>query len=92
MTMTMTMTTISIGGKIVMAFGAFLVLGAIFIMNNPLIGFVVLIMGFVAIIRGYGMKQGPPAPISTGGGAPGKSHYDTGLSSKKKDPTSKGAV
>ena len=36
---------VSVGGKIVMAFGAFLVLGAIFIMSNPLIGFVVLIMG-----------------------------------------------
>jgi hypothetical protein len=79
---------VSIGGKIVMAFGTFLVLGAIFIMSNPLIGFVVLIMGFVAIIRGYGMKQGPLTPVSSTG-TPSKSHYDTGLSSKK-DKTSKG--
>lgn len=58
---------VSVCRKIVMAFGAFLVLGAIFIMSSPLIGFVVLIMGFVAIIRGYGMKQGPPTPISSTG-------------------------
>lgn len=74
---------VSVGGKIVMAFGAFLVLGAIFIMSSPLIGFVVLIMGFVAIIRGYGMKQGPPTPISsTGAISKNRSSFDNSICSQ----------
>ena len=86
--------TVSSGGKIVIAFGAFLMIGAAFIVSSPLIAIVVFIMGIIAVIRGYGMKQGPPAPIRSSSRTSqqsGKSQYDTGLSSKK-DPTSKGAV
>lgn len=48
---------VSTGGKIVIAFGAFVMVGAAFIVSSPLIAIVVFIMGIVALVRGYGMKS-----------------------------------
>ena len=42
---------VSLGGKVVIAFGAFLIIGAAFIVSSPLVAIVVFIMGIVAVIR-----------------------------------------
>jgi hypothetical protein len=78
--------TVSSGGKIVIVFGAFLMLGAAFITSNPLIAIVVFIMGIVAMAGGYAMKQGPAvAATSRSIGTPqsGNSHYNTGHTKDK---------
>jgi hypothetical protein len=41
---------VSLGGKVVIAFGAFLIIGAAFIVSSPLVAIVVFIMGIVAVI------------------------------------------
>ena len=52
----MTDNKVSTGGKIVMAFGGFLILGAIFMVSSGWIALIVLLMGIFAIIRGNSMK------------------------------------
>ena len=42
---------VSLGGEVVIAFGAFLIIGAAFIVSSPLVAIVVFIMGIVAVIR-----------------------------------------
>ena len=41
---------VSLGGKVVIAFGAFLIIGAAFIVSSPLVAIVVFIMGVVHLL------------------------------------------
>lgn len=74
---------VSVGGKIVMGFGAFLILGGLFMVGSPFIAIFVIIMGIIALIRGHGMKVTTTTAIQPTGTQTTNEKTYTNLGQKK---------